>query len=623
MSIFNLKMAMGWDWWRYRQSGWQWWNYSDISRGQDAKWNEAVKTTPSLENILNEITHDKMKYDNIFKYRYGVSDAELNNIFVVKVGYHPSYGVYADFAGPYVGAQASDRLNKYSYFMRRFQRANAAETIRAFNDMMKKHFADFTDALGPDDFKAVVLSETKDLKKAGGKYYGHEKKEYQSLDPNTEEGKRFYQESPMIGSGSYFTPNIYKILIKASKTGNLEGALKSAIQSTTREMGISEQEGLNMLQTNEKFTRKVFDVFRNLQLRAKEAGGTAAQQIKILPDFYVMKKPLIGAQRTDKLKVRPIQFSMLDLRKEILEAVVISKIEDPTKLSEFLNQKRSQGRIKNLKAKGQFTPEIVNYWLDDINKSRSVKDAKGRFSRRKSYAEVLGETEVELNILYENQQKKEVGFPDLAKTLYMMSLFHAEVPPENIDPNTGAKMVSFAPKQPIKTRSKKPAASQLTFATPAFELPENTPIIDSTQLSKWRVERGAEYEGVSEEDIEEPIETEKVEGVGTEEVEGVSGEEKIPEQLEKPVTNKVPVPNVTVPPKTTPSKKAPRPIAPVTEEADITEEVTSKGKAKKVMANTLLSLIRIAKELDSEGKSEASENVHKVIRKYQERINRC
>jgi len=620
-TIYNLKKeAIGWDWQVYRQTGWQWWKYDEIVNGQNQDWNNTVKTTPSLEGVLNEVTHEKQKYEEVFRHRYGVTNEQMKNIFFVFVGYHPGYGAYMNFIGPYVGSKPSDQQNKYAYFIRRFQKANPDETTRAFHDMLNKNFSDFSSILGPDDFKVVALSEMKERR--GTKQWSKKHTEYKSADPNTPEGKKLYQEAPIFGKGSYFFPNakgIYKMLIKASKEGNMDAALKDSIRRVAKESGIPEIEAVKMLQTDEAFVGKVFEIFKDIQLKAKQMGGPAAEQIKVIPDFYVMKKPTIGSQRTDALKTRPIQFSVLDLRKEILEAMVTSKISDPVKLSEFLNLKRSQDRIKSLKAKGQFTPQIVNYWLNEINRTRSVKDARGRFSRRKSDSELLGETSKEIEQLFENRSKKEEGFDDPETCMFMSSLFFAEVPPEFIDPNTRAKMISFEPKgKPAKpsksTRSKKPEGAQLSFVIPTFSLPEGTPNITRTQLTEWRQQRSEQLEGISEEDIEVPTE-ESVEDEGVVEEKGM-GEEVIPGQKKVPPQKPL-VPDVLVPPKTTPSKKVPKPL-PVTEEAEGTD--VNRSRIKKVMTNALLSLVHIAKELDEEGKLEASESVHKVIRKYQERI---
>jgi len=60
-----------------------------------------------------------------------------------------------------------------------------------------------------------------------------------------------------------------------------------------------------------------------------------------------------------------------------------------------------------------------------------------------------------------------------------------------------------------------------------------------------------------------------------------------------------------------------RPQQPVVEDEEDDREVES---LLDLIGNTLRGLIKVAKELDSEGKGEAAEEVHKVIRKYQKRI---
>lgn len=42
------------------------------------------------------------------------------------------------------------------------------------------------------------------------------------------------------------------------------------------------------------------------------------------------------------------------------------------------------------------------------------------------------------------------------------------------------------------------------------------------------------------------------------------------------------------------------------------------NKLDNVLQNTLYNLVKIAEELDNEGKDDAAEEVHRVIRKYQE-----
>ena len=53
---------------------------------------------------------------------------------------------------------------------------------------------------------------------------------------------------------------------------------------------------------------------------------------------------------------------------------------------------------------------------------------------------------------------------------------------------------------------------------------------------------------------------------------------------------------------------------------DEEHQIEDESQVKKVFRNTLGRLIRIAEELDNEGKDDASEEIHKIIRKYQKRI---
>jgi hypothetical protein len=84
-----------------------------------------------------------------------------------------------------------------------------------------------------------------------------------------------------------------------------------------------------------------------------------------------------------------------------------------------------------------------------------------------------------------------------------------------------------------------------------------------------------------------------------------------------------PVPAIQ-PPQAVPQKQ---PVAeenqqPITPQNNTNEKKRKKTKenVNNLVANTLKSLIKIAKELDDKGKYDAAEEVHRVIRKYQEGI---
>ena len=82
--------------------------------------------------------------------------------------------------------------------------------------------------------------------------------------------------------------------------------------------------------------------------------------------------------------------------------------------------------------------------------------------------------------------------------------------------------------------------------------------------------------------------------------------EQTPEQIQKDIGSQMPVPEKT--PKTTPTPEVPK--EPEHKEINLEE----------LMGSTINNLIKIAKELDVENKDDAAEEVHKVIRKYIERL---
>ena len=143
-----------------------------------------------------------------------------------------------------------------------------------------------------------------------------------------------------------------------------------------------------------------------------------------------------------------------------------------------------------------------------------------------------------------------------------------------IDPVTGAKM-------------------GVHNATSPFEFPENFRNTTSEDLKRWEAE-GREYERLYQATPEEI-------------------EHDIGEQPAAPSTPS-PEPEVVEQGKKKKKKEAPAPIPAPSHPED---EVPS---ALDVFSDTISGLIKIASELDAEGKEDAAEQVHRVIRKYQSRI---
>jgi hypothetical protein len=92
---------------------------------------------------------------------------------------------------------------------------------------------------------------------------------------------------------------------------------------------------------------------------------------------------------------------------------------------------------------------------------------------------------------------------------------------------------------------------------------------------------------------------------------------RIPTEVEEEVApEEVPEVQPTPPAAQLPPRIQPEPQVPTEEDED--EDVTP--NLLELLSNTVKNLIKVARELDDEGKGEAAEEVHKVIRKYQKRI---
>ena len=63
-------------------------------------------------------------------------------------------------------------------------------------------------------------------------------------------------------------------------------------------------------------------------------------------------------------------------------------------------------------------------------------------------------------------------------------------------------------------------------------------------------------------------------------------------------------------------------VTPISEDMPFTEEIIPEQDLEELLGRTLKNLIKIAAELDEEGKDDAAEEVHKTIRKYQYNIIR-
>jgi len=210
------------------------------------------------------------------------------------------------------------------------------------------------------------------------------------------------------------------------------------------------------------------------------------------------------------------------------------------------------------KRRGTINIEEVTNILEDINESSIERDQQGNVVRQKNPAELYAEVTNQIEGLLGGQ-----GFNDFETAVETAALYFTGL---DVDPASRAK-------------------KGLRGAQMAFEL--DSPVnFDENYLRNFaRGEEGQDIEGATQEEIGREI--------------GEIGE--VEREIEMP-----------------PEEILATPEEAVTEDLIIPpEEPTNYSD---LLANTLRSLIKVAKELDQDGKGHAAEEIHQVIRKYQGRL---
>ena len=261
---------------------------------------------------------------------------------------------------------------------------------------------------------------------------------------------------------------------------------------------------------------------------------------------------------------------------------------------------------------------------------------KGQFSKQKTYAQLAAESKKQLEDFKNALDKKDLsGFNNLEEAFVMACLSLASPGSDAIDPQTKAHISSlFMPPPDLFRRGENfinYTSEQLTSAR-RNELEEKE-VYDSIKIASPKeieLEIGvSEEESVMPEEEPEVTDTEAIEPEP--EIDQIDQVELV-DQVEQvsPVDQVDPVSPVDQPISDFPITEVPQQtenIAPQTTQEPSTQEPVepvSKPKKRvkpsdfaKLVSNSIGTLVKIAKDLDQKGKCAASEEIHKIIRKYQ------
>lgn len=546
----------------------------------------------------------------------------------------------------------ADLMNKFSSFEKTFNKIDRSEMNKGINSYMQRLLNEFGIMFDKDtDIGIVVKSFDPDPKNIGKIDESADwiSTEFESLNPNDPKGKKLFDSGIMPGVGTFLKLNprgINKLFQKFAQEGNWSDLYEKAINMIAVANGKTVEETRVLVAEDKKFSDMLFNELKNIEneLNKKVPPDPRAKLMKLIHKTNVKDPPKMGAQQAQTYRVGMAQRSILELKKELLEAVVKIGTDDPVKVAAAIASGRA---TQHTKAKGMLNAEFIPQWLNAI---RSEDEAIQKIKKQKKvrpYADILVSVTKDLDSLYMGNELRDAGVNDLETALRLQSTKHMKSPLEYID---------------IKTK----APLQFVNAPNMFAKPgeENIPVT-AKDLTEMRLTREAKMpEEVLQKQIEEEIKKEigdlsKVLGNGIEENVVLSPEEDKGKEEEKkdqeklpssdgvetpvaipgepdfgvteiPTVPEVPQEKIDLTPDATPivpggdgvpvSEVKPEGVIPAPAATNIPPVPKKKKKKtnfKEMVASTVKSLIILARDLDSQGKDKSAEEIHKVIRKYQ------
>ena len=671
------KLGMAQGSYMVNRSRYEWFSLEDVEHGDNTRWNELVSHYPQLSGVMESA---KVERDYIrgprFMARYRVSRDDLKKIYKVWIGYEPRYGAYTCSIGPYdpdfTGVKnnpeqyhAAFEGNRFSYhpYRRASSMAERAVTtgeidpatgkkkvirtnavrLTALNLMNSdkalakwKELLDFSDfAFKSPRCTGVEIDRT-------GK--ANDKLEYEtfySLADDDPSYQLMQQTMPLTGENASVTLNgkgMQKLLRHDAQSNGWLSVYEYAIGVVARKNNIPPERVEEIMSHGDPkealaLARKVnqYSVKRMNQL---QADGDPDYVGKVIPSFTTIGLSSCGAQRSGSIRINPVQRSMALVKKLILEIIVSKGTDNPEEVLRSFMALPANVKNPALGRRGvsafETNPDRINalsqYITRRIAQDKIRPDENGN-NIEVGYDILLQEATDQYNEILSGR----LGFDSFFEALQMASNYFAGCDSED------ARLGNL----PIET-------------PPVFTLPEGANNYTSQQLGEWK-QRGAqlnEEEHVTEEELAKRITVEKLDvdlsgnlykpddierETPEDEEEGVDTDFAVTEgpTTETPSTpsTEEPITETTEQVVSQPQVVTPETQESTTDQTDVShheeyEDENGEDDIEKIdeeyqkmlrrvnQSSTLENLIKIAKDLDDEGKCKESEEIHKVLRKY-------
>ena len=551
----------------HHRDPYRWWDYDVLKTSQPDDFTEWVSTEPGLISIIREAGVERNNALTEIAQRYCLNRIDAEKYLKTFIGYHPSYGGYICNIGAYKshgfkhGEEhvISEAWDKIYYHIIRKRKANQQDIAKSVLKNIEKYQQRFSVQLEPGDF-ALLIKEHSDTFDPNRQRQQKSHSYVNSLDPNSSESQRFFSSPPVLGSGSQIVPNTrgYDKLLR--------GLMGTWYQAAISERAIAENKTEDQVRydilSNPQFLSQIYKLTYKKWEEARERGDADAMGMTAPPKFTdASLQSKAGAQGYTGVLFNTEMAGQMKLRAEVVEALK-EGITNPTDIAAKLNsnpQRLDQNkRRRNRKLEPILISEAeIMHQMSEISRHKTPdKDYDTYLQETKSSSESMEVTR---------------GYDDFQTAFSMASLYFSG---QMRDPVTGA-VLSEGSASPLGD-----AGSFANFTSKGLQKLREDCVAKKT---------GQEIKKEEEKDTDKATEQEIKRDIG----------EEITEPIAEP---------------TKPDIIAPKPNAqPVTQEEEEQE-------MNFLMSKTLKNLVKIATELDEENKNDAAEEVHKIIRKYEEGI---
>lgn len=574
----------------------------------------------------------------------------------------------------------ADKNNRYGFFSKRYQKATQKEiqaSCKRYANKLVKKLSEYMDtseiSLSERDMQLVLTKATGNLR--GTETLENDRKVFPGLDETSPYAKNLYKDMPVLGVNSEIElrPNILAKIIKASvKQGNWQKVYDEAIRriaiksvfSIKRQRGAlpeiketdrprieAESARINAALDDENFDgsgiiNQILSMAEEIRKEFATQDPTVADMR--IPPLKVMKGQAASTQMPTTLGIKPSQVHQMELRSEILNTIVEIGSDDPKKVMQALSSSAKRAKIGNILAKGNLSEESIMQFILRCKQEHVGRGKNGKFQKR--YDALAEQALKQLDDTRKAVGKRDMeGFDNLEETFMQASIFFNSPGADAVDPGTKADITSFMMPVDLFKRGKNnknyksvDLTSKRRGEAEEVQALENIPVVSPKEKEIEIGVRAEESISPQDEEVtpeevnalpEDPEETGEV--AATEETPATPTEQPVDFPIEDldqqtqptgtlvdfPVTE---VPQQTITPEPTPVDQSfPIEETPAAEPViNTTPKPTSRPKKKKVDVKKLVSgslenLIKLARDLDYKGKYDASEEIHKIIRKYQ------